>query len=259
MSTEHSDPTSQGTYGAAARAKRQPTAGQALHKALLQLLVCQLAFTVSMLRFFMIVDSLLMMMTGGWGGGELAKKVSLFALKTEMTEYKSSVSMLLLTVSLKKKIRASKSDLENLKRERRALRTRPLPQIKPGFRCNSIYPNTKTFSTISLWSLQTMSWQHSKYFTVWVMLQQLQLGLWNPWRCGCSNQHHHGLLWRNVLQLFQGDDSSHPSSMPPSLVTGKTTSAWLGGTIVRLTFTDDTHQFWNRTKAQLSSTQIQKD
>lgn len=43
----------------------------------LQLLICQLAFTVGMLVFFMFVDSLLMMMTGGWGGGELAKKVSL--------------------------------------------------------------------------------------------------------------------------------------------------------------------------------------
>lgn len=64
MSTEHSDPASQGTHGAAARTRRQP-AGQALHKPPLQLLVCQLAFTVGTLGFFMLVDSLLMMMTGG--------------------------------------------------------------------------------------------------------------------------------------------------------------------------------------------------
>lgn len=60
-------------------------------------------------------------------------------------------------------------------------------------------------------------------------------------RCGCGNQHHHGLLWRNVLQLLQGDGSSHPSRMPPSLVTRNTMSAWLSGTaIVSVTFTDDT-------------------
>lgn len=55
----------------------------------------------------------------------------------------------------------------------------------------------------------------------------------------------------------------HPSMMPLLLVTRKTMSASLSGTaIISLTFTDYTpgaHQFWNRTKAQLPSTQFHKD
>lgn len=35
-------------------------------------------------------------------------------------------------------------------------RTWPFPQIKPGFCFNCIYPNTKTFSKISLWSELTV-------------------------------------------------------------------------------------------------------
>lgn len=60
-------------------------------------------------------------------------------------------------------------------------------------------------------------------------------------RCGCSSQHHHGLLWRNVLQLFQRDGNSHPARMPLSLVTRKTISSWFSGTaVVSPTFTDNT-------------------
>lgn len=93
----------------------------------------------------MLVDSLLMMMTGGWGGGELAKKVSLCSQDWDDRIQIISVKAFANCFS-EKKIRASKSDLENWKCGGRALGTRPLPQIKPDFCFNWIRPNTKTFS-----------------------------------------------------------------------------------------------------------------
>lgn len=86
-----------------------------------------------------------------------------------------------------------------------------------------------------------MSWQGSSIPPHRLCLGSYKWDCETTQRCGCSSQHHHGLLWRNVLQLFQRDGNSHPARMPPSLVTRKTSSSWLSGTaVVSPTFTDNT-------------------